>query len=148
MDKNQMPLAFRDNGLADWHLAHAAAIIESSDDAIITKSLEGIITSWNPAAEKIFGYTSEEAIGSPISIIVPPDRAAEEPEIPSQLRRGEKVDHLETTRIRKDGQAIEVSLTISPVRDAGGQIVGASTIARDLTERKLAQEQIRLEQER
>lgn len=125
-----------------------AAIIQSSDDAIIGKTLEGIITSWNPAAEKIFGYTPDEAIGRPISLIIPADKGAEEPEILARIRRGERVDHFETTRLRKDGTRIEVSLTISPVLDDDGTIVGASKIARDITERKLAMEQLRLERER
>lgn len=125
-----------------------AAIIQSSDDAIIGKTLEGIITSWNPAAEKIFGYTAEEATGRPISLIIPSDKGAEEPEILARLRRGERIDHFETTRLRKDGKRIEVSLTISPVLDENGKVVGASKIARDITERKLAQEQLRLERER
>jgi PAS domain S-box-containing protein len=128
--------------------SHLAAIIESSDDAIISKTLEGIITSWNPAAEKLFGYSAAEAIGSPISIIFPPDKGEEEPEILARLRRGERIDHYETTRVRKDGTRIEVSITISPVIDATGKIIGASKIARDITERKVAEEQIRLERER
>ncbi len=129
-------------------LAHLAAIVQSTDDAIISKSLEGIITSWNPAAERMFGYTSEEAIGSPISIIVPPEHGAEEPEILARIGRGEAVDHFETSRVRKDGSRIDVSLTISPIRDASGRVIGGLKIARDITERKLATEQIHLEKER
>src|SRR5580765_2286217 len=129
----------------DWHLA---AIIDSSDDAIVSKSLEGIIATWNPAAERIFGYTADEVIGMPISIIVPPELGSEEPEILAKISRGEKIEHFETTRVRKDGKRIQVSVTISPIRDTSGKIIGASKIARDITEQKAAQEQIRLERER
>jgi len=129
----------------DWHLA---AIIDSSDDAIVSKSLEGIIATWNPAAERIFGYTADEVIGMPISIIVPPELGSEEPEILAKISRGEKIEHFETTRVRKDGKRIQVSVTISPIRDTNGKIIGASKIARDITEQKAAQEQIRLERER
>jgi PAS domain S-box-containing protein len=129
----------------DWHLA---AVVESSDDAIVTKSLEGIITSWNPAAEKIFGYTAQEVIGKPISIIIPADRGDEEPQILAKIRRGERIHHFETVRVRKDGQRIDVSLTISPVKDSHGRIIGASKIARDISDRKLAERQIRLERDR
>jgi PAS domain S-box-containing protein len=128
--------------------SHLAAIIESCDDAIISKTLEGVITSWNPAAEKMFGYTAEEVIDRPISIIIPPDKGEEEPRILERLRRGERIDHYETTRVRKDGIRIQVSITVSPVVDAAGKIIGASKIARDITESKAAQEQIRLERER
>jgi PAS domain S-box-containing protein len=138
----------RSNGQRRAPDSHLAAIIESSDDAIISKTLEGIITSWNPAAEKIFGYTAEEAIGQPISIIIPPDKGEEEPAILARLRRGERIDHYETTRVRKDGTRIEVSITISPVVDAAGKIIGASKIARNMTESKAALEQISLERER
>jgi hypothetical protein len=114
-----------------------SAIVESSDDAIISKSLDGgIITSWNKSAERLFGYTADEAIGKPITILIPPDRSDEEPEIISRLRRGDRVDHIETVRMRKDGSLIDLSLTISPVRDDSGKIVGASKVARDITESK------------
>jgi PAS domain S-box-containing protein len=114
-----------------------SAIVDSSDDAIISKSLDGgIITSWNKSAERLFGYRAEEAIGQPITILIPPDRPEEEPEIISRLKRGERVDHFETVRRRKDGGLIDISLTISPVRDANGNIVGASKVARDITESK------------
>jgi PAS domain S-box-containing protein len=137
-----------DSSSSSWLLAHLAAIVQSSDDAIVSKSLEGIITSWNPAAERMFGYTSEEAIGGPISMIVPSEQAGEEPEILARIARGEVVDHFETSRMRKDGKRIDVSLTISPVRDATGRVIGALKIARDITERKAVMEQIHLEQER
>jgi len=119
-----------------------ASIIQSSDDAIVSKNLDGIITSWNRGAERVFGYTAEEAIGQPITIVIPEDRQSEEHEILTRIRRGEPIDHFETVRQRKDGSLIAVSLTISPVRDAEGKIVGASKIARDITEQKRSQEQI------
>lgn len=115
-----------------------AAIVESSDDAIISKTLQGVITSWNPAAERLFGYTAREAIGQPVAMLVPPDRTDEEPRILERIGRGERVDHFETVRLRKDGSPVHVSVTISPVRNAAGQVVGASKIARDIGERKRA----------
>jgi PAS domain S-box-containing protein len=119
--------------------AHLAAIVESSDDAIISKSLEGIILSWNKGAERIFGYTAEEVIGKPISILIPPDRLAEEPLILQRLKAGARIDHYETVRMTKDGRAVMISLTISPIRDLSGNIIAASKIARDITERKQAE---------
>ena len=123
--------------------AWLAAIVESSDDAIIGKTLDGIITSWNSGAQKIYGYSAEEVIGKPINILVPSDRPAEIPQILDSIRRGEAIDHYETKRIAKDGRRLDVSLTISPIRDSAGNIVGASTIARDITERKRTEEKIR-----
>ena len=111
-----------------------AAIVENSDDAIISKDLDGIITSWNRGAERIFGYTADEMIGSSIRRIVPPDRQNEEDEILADLRRGERRDHFETLRIAKDGRQIRVSLTISPIKDEAGQVIGASKIARESTD--------------
>jgi len=125
---------------AEEVIAKTAAIVESSDDAIISKDLNGIITSWNSGAERLFGYTAQEALGLPIIILIPPDRLDEEPKILERLRRGESVDHFETVRMRKDGSKLDISLTISPVRDAHGRVVGASKIARDITERKRAGE--------
>ncbi|MHC2333727.1 PAS domain S-box protein [Bradyrhizobium sp. USDA 4454] len=119
-----------------------ASIVESSDDVIVSKNLDGIITSWNKAAERIFGYAASEAIGRPITLVIPEDRLSEEREILTRIRRGERIDHFETVRRRKDGSSIVVSLTVSPVKDAHGNIVGASKIARDITEQKRAQEQI------
>lgn len=113
-----------------------AAIVSSSDDAIVSKSLSGIITSWNNSAERMFGYTAEEAVGRSVLMLVPQDRQDEEPRILERLRRGERVDHFETIRVRKNGEHFPVSLTISPVRDTHGTIVGASKIARDITELK------------
>jgi PAS domain S-box-containing protein len=113
-----------------------AAIVSSSDDAIVSKNLDGIITSWNEGARRIFGYTAEEMIGQPVLKLVPVDRKDEEPRILERLGRGERVDHFETIRVRKDGEQINVSLTISPVRDHTGRIMGASKIARDITHLK------------
>jgi PAS domain S-box-containing protein len=115
-----------------------AAIIDSSEDAIVSKTLESIVTSWNKSAERIFGYTAEEMIGQPISRLFPTDRLEEEPAIVKRIISGERVEHFETIRVRKDGTPIDVSLTISPVRDSHGKIVGASKIARDITEQKRA----------
>jgi PAS domain S-box-containing protein len=115
------------------------AIVDSSDDAIVSKDLNGIITSWNPSAERLFGYTAAEVIGKSITIIIPADRLEEEPKILARLKRGERVDHFETIRQRKDGSLLDISLTISPVKDAHGSIIGVSKVARDITERKRAQ---------
>jgi PAS domain S-box-containing protein len=121
-----------------------AAIVDSSDDAIISKDLNGVITSWNKSAQRLFGYTAEEAIGRSIaSILIPPDRQDEEVDILSRLRRGERVDHFDTVRMRKDGTLIDVSVTISPVKDSTGRVVGASKVARDITERRLASQRER-----
>jgi PAS domain S-box-containing protein len=119
-----------------------AAIVESSDDAIVSKTLEGIITSWNRGAEKIFGYTPAEAIGQHISLIIPLERRAEEDDVLAHLRRGEKIDHFETERQTKDGRRLNISLTVSPIKDSTGRIIGASKVARDITERKRSEEQL------
>jgi two-component system CheB/CheR fusion protein len=116
--------------------ARLAAVVESSDDAIITQDINGVIQTWNPGAERIFGYTQAEAIGKPITMLIPADRFSEEVRTLEQIRRGEHIRHHESIRRRKDGSLLNVSLTISPLVDAGGQIVGASKIARDITERK------------
>jgi PAS domain S-box-containing protein len=116
-----------------------SAVVECSDDAIISKTLNGIITSWNKSAERIFGYEAHEVIGQPIYILFPPDRLDEEREILTRLRRGERIDHYETERIRKDGTRLNVSLTVSAIKDNNGRIIGASKIARDITERKRAE---------
>jgi PAS domain S-box-containing protein len=113
-----------------------AAVVESSDDAIVTKDLTGIITSWNRGAEKIFGYKAGEIIGKPGSILISADHPNEEPDILERIRRGERINHYETVRVRKDGTPLNISLTVSPIRDSAGKIVGASKIARDITERK------------
>jgi PAS domain S-box-containing protein len=117
-----------------------AAIVESSQDAIVAKDLNGIITSWNQGAERLFGYAAEEVIGKPITIVIPEDRLDEEPDILARIRRGERVEHFETVRRRKDGSPVEISLMISPIRNPRGEIVGASKIARDITELKQARE--------
>jgi PAS domain S-box-containing protein len=127
---------------AEKALQHQAAIIDSSDDAIIGKTLPGVITSWNHGAEKIFGYTRNEALGKNISILVPPNRADEEPAIIERIRRGEAVDHYETVRRRKNGRLIDISVTISPIREPDGKIVGASKVARDITQRKQLEREI------
>jgi PAS domain S-box-containing protein len=119
-----------------------ASIVESSDDAIISKDLNGVITSWNNGAERIFGYTTEEVVGKSVTILIPPDRQDEEPAILERIRRGERVEHYETIRMRKHGSRVNISLTISPVKNAGGKIIGASKIARDITERKHSEAQI------
>jgi PAS domain S-box-containing protein len=119
--------------------AFLAALVESSDDAIVGKTLDGVIRSWNPAAERLFGHTAEEAIGRPILLIIPSERHPEEREILSRLRRGERIEHFETVRVRKDGRPVEVSLTVSPIFADDGSIVGASKIARDIGLRKEAQ---------
>ncbi len=119
-----------------------ASIVQSSDDAIVSKNLDGIITSWNKGAERIFGYTAEEAVGQPITIVIPQDRQNEERTILTRIRRGERIEHFETVRQRKHGSLIWVALTISPVKNAEGKIVGASKIARDITEQKRTSDQI------
>ena len=116
-----------------------AAIVASSDDAIIGKDLNSIITSWNFGAERIFGYTAEEMIGTSIMRLIPRDRQAEEQEILARIRRGERFDHFETIRLDKDGRQLSVSITVSPIKDSAGHVVGASKVARDITERKKAE---------
>ncbi|HSS19054.1 MAG TPA: PAS domain S-box protein [Pyrinomonadaceae bacterium] len=127
------------------HLAllRLAAIVESSDDAIVSKDLDGVINSWNAGSERIFGYPADEAIGKSIMMLIPADRQNEEVEIVKKLRRGERIEHFETVRVRKDGQPINVSLTISPIKNPQGQVIGASKIARDITESKRAEEALR-----
>ncbi|HEU4342015.1 MAG TPA: PAS domain S-box protein, partial [Candidatus Binatia bacterium] len=122
--------------------ARLAAIVESSDDAIVSKDLDGIITSWNRGAERLFGYTAQEAIGQPVTMLMPPERFDEEPGILQRIRRGESIEHYETVRRRKDGTLLDISLTVSPITDAQGRILGASKIARDITGRKKAEEEL------
>ncbi|PYM23624.1 MAG: hypothetical protein DMD78_11355 [Candidatus Rokuibacteriota bacterium] len=136
--------AARAQQLAREELAERlAAIVESSDDAIVGKDLEGTITSWNPGAERIFGYPAREAIGRPITLIIPSDRLAEEDLVLARLRRGERTDHFDTIRQTKDGRLIDVSVAVSPIRNAGGTVTGASKIARDITERKRAEAELK-----
>jgi PAS domain S-box-containing protein len=123
--------------------ARFAAIVGSSDDAIVSQDLNGVITSWNRGAERLFGYTPEEVVGRPVTILMPPDRVDEEPGILKRIRAGESIEHYETVRRRKDGTLLDISLTVSPIVDAHGKVVGASKIARDITERKQAEESLR-----
>jgi two-component system, LuxR family, sensor kinase FixL len=129
------------DGGADRHRTEQllAALVASSDDAIISKTLDGIVTSWNASAERIFGYTAAEMIGRPISVLAPPGAEDEMPAILERLKRGEKVSHLETVRRRKDGALVSVSLTVSPIRDETGRLVGASKLVRDITAAKQAE---------
>lgn len=128
---------------AELTQAHLAAIIDSSDDAIISKDLSSVILSWNSGAERIFGYTAQEAIGKSITMLIPADRQQEEVHILERLRRGERIDHFETIRVRKDGGLLDISLSVSPIRDRQGRVVGASKIARDVTERKRTEQALR-----
>jgi two-component system CheB/CheR fusion protein len=132
---------------ADEATARLAAIVESSDDAIISKDLNGIITSWNKGAERLLGYTAAEAVGKPVALLIPLERLDEEPSILERIRRGVRIDHYETVRRRKDGSLIDISLTVSPIADAEGRIIGAAKIARDITARK-QQEQALIEADR
>jgi PAS domain S-box-containing protein len=118
-----------------------AAIVESSDDAIVSKTLDGVVTSWNPAAERLFGYTAAEAIGRHITLIIPPERHPEEDDVLARIRRGEKIEHFETVRRTKSGRDLDISLTVSPIRDGTGRIIGASKIARDISGPKRAEEE-------
>ena len=129
-----------DIAASDLAAYRLAAIVSSSDDAIVSKDLNGIVTSWNAAAERIFGFTAEEMIGQSIRKIIPADRQSEEDEVLGHVRRGERVDHFDTVRQRKDGSSVDISLTVSPVRDVSGRIIGASKIARDISERKRAED--------
>ncbi len=118
-----------------------SALVESAEDAILAKDINGVITSWNSGAQRLFGYTADEVIGKPVTILIPADRLDEEPKILARIRAGERVEHFDTVRRRKDGSLVDIGLTISPIRNAAGRIVGASKIARDITERRQAQEQ-------
>src|ERR1044072_3913441 len=115
-----------------------SALIDSADDAIISKTLQGITASWNSGAQRVFGYTADEVIGKSITILIPKDHENEEPAILARLRAGERIEHYETIRVRKDGRAINISLTVSPIRGPNGEIIGASKIARDITEQRQA----------
>jgi PAS domain S-box-containing protein len=137
------PVAAKPNELTNLQSPELApywlsALVESADDAIISKTLDGIITSWNQGAERIFGYSADEVIGKPVTILIPPDHADEEPAILARLRAGKRIEHYETVRVTKDGRYIDISLTVSPIAGPNGQIVGASKIARDITEQRQA----------
>jgi PAS domain S-box-containing protein len=139
-------LVFRDitaRKQAEEAQAWLAAIVESSEDAIVSKTLDGIILSWNSGAQRLFGYAPHEAVGRPITLIIPPDRQDEEPAIMKRLRRGERIEHFQTIRVSKYGRLIDISLAISPVRNAAGRIVGASKVARDITAQKRTEEALR-----
>jgi PAS domain S-box-containing protein len=152
MPSGRLPADLPDNKTTELRLAELlggelapywlSAIIESADDAVISKTLEGIITSWNKGAERIFGYTTEEAVGKPVTILIPEDHLEEEPAILARLRAGERIEHYETIRVRKDGTLLNISLTVSPIRGPDGRIIGASKIARDITERKRTEARI------
>jgi PAS domain S-box-containing protein len=133
---------------ADKAIGLLAAIVDSSDDAIVSKTLDGVITSWNRSAEQLFGYTASEAVGQHISLIIPVDRRDEETVIIERIKRGERIEHFDTVRVRKDKTQLDISLTISPVRDASGKIVGASKIARDISQRKQSERTLRESEER
>ncbi|MGO9018154.1 MAG: PAS domain-containing protein [Syntrophobacteraceae bacterium] len=133
-----------DFSLADLEARSLLAyIVESSDDAIIGITLDGIVLSWNKGAEKIYGYPAGEVVGKPVSILLPSDRPEDLSNILDSIRRGERVDHYETARIRKDGKKVHISLIVSPIFDAAGIIIGASSIARDITERKEGEEELK-----
>ena len=139
-------MVFRDvseRKIAEHARAHLAAIVDSSHDAIISKTLQGIVRSWNSGAERLFGYSADEAIGRPITFLIPPDRLSEEDEILRRIARGEMIDHFETVRVTREGEFVDISLTVSPIRDASGAIIGASKIARDNRERKRVEETLR-----
>ena len=128
---------------AERAMGHLAAIVRSTEDAIISKDLQGVVTSWNRAAERMFGYTAEEMIGQPVSLLIPPDRHNEEPDILERIGRGESIEHYETIRRRKNGNDFHISLTVSPLTDLHGTIIGASKIGRDITDRRRAEEALR-----
>jgi PAS domain S-box-containing protein len=133
---------------ADRAIGLLAAIVDSSDDAIVSKTLDGVITSWNAGAERLFGYTAREAVGQHISLIIPANRRDEETVIIERIKKGERIEHFDTVRVRKDKTPLDISLTISPVRDATGKIVGASKIAQDITQRKRIERELRESEER
>jgi PAS domain S-box-containing protein len=133
---------------ADKAIGLLASIVDSSDDAIVSKTLDGVITSWNAGAEQLFGYTAKEAIGQHISMIIPRDRLGEETSILARLRQGERIDHFDTIRLRKDGAKFDISLSISPIRDAAGKVIGASKIARDISGRKRVERELQESEQR
>jgi PAS domain S-box-containing protein len=136
-----LPLYQHWRARAEETRAHLAALVESCDDAIISRTLDGVVQSWNKGAERMFGYTAQEAIGRKIAILTPADCSDEEPHINEQIRRGERIEHLKTVRQRKDGTQIDVSLTISPIIDGNGKMIGISKIARDISEEKAGEQE-------
>jgi PAS domain S-box-containing protein len=136
-----MMIDLTERAIAEEAAQRIAAIVESSDDAILAKDLNGTIITWNSGAERLFGYTAAEAVGKPVAMLIPLDRPNEEPDILARIRRGEHIVHYETIRRRKDGSLVEISLSVSPIRNRQGQVIGASKIARDITERRRAEEQ-------
>jgi PAS domain S-box-containing protein len=138
-ERKQAEAALRES---EQRLRWIGSVVDSSDDAIVSKNLDGIISSWNKGAERLFGYAAEEAIGQPITMIIPQDRLDEERQILTRIRRGERIDHFETIRQRRNGSLVAISLTVSPVKNSEGKIVGASKVARDVTEQKRNQEHI------
>ena len=143
-------MVFRDyteHRQAERFQARLAAIVESSDDAIVSKDLNGIIQTWNAGANRLFGYRAEEVIGRPITILLPPERIQEEEQILTCVRNGKRVEHMETVRVTKDGRRIDISLTVSPVKDRNGRIIGASKVARDITDRKRAEAELKAAKE-
>lgn len=141
---NMNSIAAAEHSPARFSDSYLAAIVESSDDAIASKDLNGIVTSWNRSAERLFGYKPEEIIGKPITLIIPPELHQDEQTILSKIRRGEKIEHFETVRLRKSGERIDVSLTISPVRGEDGSVIGAAKIVRDITESKKIDRALRI----
>lgn len=136
--------ATNEPGIPDAARFHLAAIVESADEAIVSKDLNGIVQSWNPGAERLFGYSAQEMVGRSIRRLIPPDREAEEDRFLAGLSQGERFDHFESVRVRKDGTLVPVSLTISPVRNETGKIIGASKIARDVSEHRRCEAQAQL----
>jgi PAS domain S-box-containing protein len=142
LPENQLELEALVRERTDEIAQYLAAIVDSSDDAIISKDLQGTIISWNKGAERLFGYTLAEAVGKPITMLIPAERQGDEAAILERIKRGERIDHYETVRQRNDGTRIEISLTVSPVRNAKGEIIGASKNARDITGRKRREAQL------
>lgn len=138
--KTQLDAALKRIAELEEAASYSQSIVEFAEEAIVTKTPDGIVMSWNKAAERLFGYTVAEMIGQPVSILIPSDQPDEEPHIPERLRRGERIDHYETRRQRKDGQLVDVVLTVSPIKDQSEKIIGVSKIAHDITERKQLEE--------
>ncbi|HTP27332.1 MAG TPA: PAS domain S-box protein [Anaeromyxobacteraceae bacterium] len=143
LTKNVVGEGARRSGDCSARASLLASIVDCSDDAIISKTLDGVVTSWNRAAERVYGYKGEEILGSSITLVVSPERPDEMTEILARIKSGERVDHYETVRLRKDGTAIGISLTVSPIYDSDGNVIGASSIARDITERRRAEETLK-----